>query len=166
MFDAQRFRSRLALRGISQSELARRVGVSQASIYRLASGDAYGSKHLHRIARELGTTPAYLTGETDDPDAGAPPPAAPQPALNHVRMPVALPRENALARMFEGLLAVVDLSASPAELARELAQLLPTGLTQLRGPLTELAPGLPPRRAEVAEALASADRARRRLQRT
>jgi hypothetical protein len=27
--------------------------------------------HLHRIARELGTTPAYLTGETDDPSEGA-----------------------------------------------------------------------------------------------
>ncbi len=71
MFDADRFRDLLARRDISQSELARRVGISQASIYRLAAGDAYGSKHLHRIARELGTTPAYLTGETDDPASNA-----------------------------------------------------------------------------------------------
>jgi transcriptional regulator with XRE-family HTH domain len=63
----------MADRELSQSELARRVGVSQASIYRLVAGDAYGSKHIHRIARELGTTPAYLTGETDDPNADAPP---------------------------------------------------------------------------------------------
>lgn len=72
MFDAYRFRSLLTARGLSQSELARRVGVSQASIYRLAAGDAYGSKHLHKIARVLETSPGYLTGETDDPAGDAP----------------------------------------------------------------------------------------------
>lgn len=58
--------------GLSQAALARRVGVSQQAIARLASGEVQGSKHLHRIARELGTTPAYLTSETDDPLADAP----------------------------------------------------------------------------------------------
>ncbi len=58
---------------LSQSELARRIGVSQQAISRLSSGEVTGSRHLHRIARELGTTPAYLSGETDDPDANAPP---------------------------------------------------------------------------------------------
>lgn len=64
--------------GLSQAELARQVGVSQPSIARLKSGDQYGSRHLHIIARKLGTTPAFLTGETDDPDLGAvpSPPAA------------------------------------------------------------------------------------------
>lgn len=57
--------------GLSQPELARRVGVSQSMIGKLATGGAYGSKHLHRIARELGTTPEYLMGESDDP-VGAP----------------------------------------------------------------------------------------------
>ena len=62
-------------RHLSQSELARRVGVTQTTIRKLVSGAGYGSKHLHVIARELGTTPAYLNGETDDPleDAPAPP---------------------------------------------------------------------------------------------
>ncbi len=64
-------------RGLSQSELARRVGLSQSSIYNLVSGKAYGSAHLHRIARELGTTAAYLDGETDDASEGA----APSPTL-------------------------------------------------------------------------------------
>ncbi len=41
------------------------------------SGKAYGSAHLHRIARELGTTAAYLDGETDDASEGA----APSPTL-------------------------------------------------------------------------------------
>ena len=57
---------------ISQSELARRIGMSQPTINRLLKGQAYGTAHLHRIARILGTTPAYLTGETDDPTTEAP----------------------------------------------------------------------------------------------
>lgn len=72
MFDARRFKARLEEVGISQAELARRIGVSQQAISKLAAGGAYGSKHLHRIARELQTTPAYLTGETDDPTGDAP----------------------------------------------------------------------------------------------
>lgn len=59
--------------GISQSELARRVGITQASVNKLLSGTAYGSRHLHKIARELGTSPAYLNGETDDSATGAVP---------------------------------------------------------------------------------------------
>lgn len=58
---------------VSQSELARRIKVSQQAVSRLISGEVRGSKHLHLIARELGTTPAYLTGETDDPNEDAPP---------------------------------------------------------------------------------------------
>lgn len=57
---------------MSQSELARRIGISQAAVNKLASGSAYGSKHIHKIARELGTTPAYLMGETDDPTSDTP----------------------------------------------------------------------------------------------
>lgn len=73
-----RLRERIAARGTSQSALARSVGISQATIAKLVGGDAFGSKHLHLIARELRTTEAYLTGATDDPDVGAfiPPSAA------------------------------------------------------------------------------------------
>jgi phage repressor protein C with HTH and peptisase S24 domain len=56
---------------MSQSELARRVALGQTTINSLIRGDSRTSRHLHRIARELGTTPAYLTGETDDPVEGA-----------------------------------------------------------------------------------------------
>lgn len=60
---------------MDQSELARRVRISQPVISALINGHNRGSKHLHRIAQVLGTTPAYLDGETDDPseDAVAPP---------------------------------------------------------------------------------------------
>lgn len=62
----ERIEERLRAMKISQSELARRVGVSQPTINQLISGTAQGSKHLHRIAAELGTSPAYLLGESDD----------------------------------------------------------------------------------------------------
>src|SRR6185436_2328384 len=67
-----RIRERLELLGISQSELARRVKISQPTINALVNGDATGSKHLHRIAAELETSPAYLCGETDDSAPVAP----------------------------------------------------------------------------------------------
>lgn len=65
-----RLRTAIERKGISQAELARRVGISQPSINHLINKGAGGSAHLHKIARELDTTPAYLTGETDDPAGG------------------------------------------------------------------------------------------------
>ncbi|WP_411341190.1 S24 family peptidase [Sphingopyxis sp. J-6] len=49
--------------GISQSELARRVGVAQGTIAGLFTGRQRGSKYIYRIAAELGTSPQYLMGE-------------------------------------------------------------------------------------------------------
>lgn len=62
-----RIEERMKAIGMSQAELARRIGISQPSVYALLHRNKSGSRHLHRIAHELGTTPAYLTGETDDP---------------------------------------------------------------------------------------------------
>lgn len=53
--------------GLSQTQLAKQVGLSQATIGKLESGISSGSSHLHRIANALHTTAAYLAGETDDP---------------------------------------------------------------------------------------------------
>jgi phage repressor protein C with HTH and peptisase S24 domain len=77
VFRADRLTALMQDCGLSQSELGRRVGVSQATIWKLASEPSQGSKHLHKIAHELGTTAAYLMGETDDATAGAVP--APTP---------------------------------------------------------------------------------------
>lgn len=63
----ERIDERLQERGWSQGELARRIGVSQPTIWKLVSGNAQTSKHLREIARQLGTTEEYLLGETDDP---------------------------------------------------------------------------------------------------
>jgi transcriptional regulator with XRE-family HTH domain len=63
----RRIEERMKAIGMSQAELARRIGISQPSVYALLHRNKSGSRHLHRIAHELGTTPAYLSGETDDP---------------------------------------------------------------------------------------------------
>jgi len=65
-----RIRVRLETLGMSQAELARRVGIKQPSVNHLIKNGAQGSKHIHQIAQALQTTPAYLSGETDDPAAG------------------------------------------------------------------------------------------------
>ena len=58
--------------GISQAELARRVGVRQSTLNSLIRGDSRTSRSLLKIARELQTTAAFLTGETDDPAGEGP----------------------------------------------------------------------------------------------
>lgn len=58
--------------GVSQAELARRMGVTQGAVAKVANNNPNGSSFLHKLARELQTTSEYLTGEIDDPDAGAP----------------------------------------------------------------------------------------------
>jgi phage repressor protein C with HTH and peptisase S24 domain len=63
-----RILERLTLLKMSQADLARRVGITQPSINHLIKKGAGGSAHLHKIARELSTTPEYLTGEADSPD--------------------------------------------------------------------------------------------------
>ena len=137
----ERIAERRKAKGLSQGALAERAGLSQPTIGKLESGISSGSSFMHRIARELDTTPAYLAGETDNPalDAPSPPPVVAQ----QVMMPVSLPSENALAGMFEGLLLTLH-ELQPItgwqldELGRELAQLLPTGLSRLQGRLIEL----------------------------
>ena len=69
--DSVRLKERMRSLDMGQSELARRVGVSQPTIYKLLNGGSRGSTHLHEIARVLETTPAYLTNQTDDPREGA-----------------------------------------------------------------------------------------------
>ena len=78
MIVGERVKERMEAAGLSQAELARRVGMAQPSIFQLINRGKKGSTKLHLIARELQTTPAYLSGETDDPQGDAPP----QPTLD------------------------------------------------------------------------------------
>lgn len=119
------------------------MGVSQATIYKLLVGESFGTRHLHKIARELLTTPAYLAGETDNPEEGAP--AAPE--LKHEERELvecarsmSAPNRAALMQLARALpkdeLPAVD--ASPGEVSlppeRALAEMfeaLLTGIDQL-----------------------------------
>ena len=62
-----RIQRRLDEIGISQAELARRVGIRQSTLNSLIKGDSRTSRSLLKIARELRTTPSFLIGESDDP---------------------------------------------------------------------------------------------------
>lgn len=60
-------------RDFSQSRLARAVGVTQQTIGKLVRGETNNSVHIHKIAKQLGTTVEYLTGESDNRGEGAMP---------------------------------------------------------------------------------------------
>lgn len=55
-------------RRLSQSALARLIGISQPSVGRLISGDTRETGKILELARALRTSPEYLVGEVDDPD--------------------------------------------------------------------------------------------------
>jgi transcriptional regulator with XRE-family HTH domain len=123
---------RMELLGISQSALARRLGVSQATVSRWRKGE-HGAKGAHQLARVLQTTVEYLTGEIDDPDENAPLPPPPLPPAPHlISMQVVFPPVTALEDMFGGMLDAIGDSVSRDELARQLAQLLPRSLSRLK----------------------------------
>ena len=174
-----RIKERLKAKDMSQAELARRVGVRQSTINELVRGESQSSKHLHQIARHLGTTPEYLSGETDDPENTALaigleelaqryplPPVETAPEIQLVTLQVALPSEAALTRMFEGLLRPLDRDIPAAELARILARRLPTGLAQLQGLRGEPGKGASPEADEAPQAPARSGRGSRPAPRT
>lgn len=71
MIVGARIKERLKHVKMSQSELARRVGLDQSTISGLVNGDQQSTTKLPQIARELQTTTAYLSAETDDPQGEA-----------------------------------------------------------------------------------------------
>jgi transcriptional regulator with XRE-family HTH domain len=66
----ERIKERLEAAGLSQAELARRVGVTQPAITHLIKRGTGGSSYIYQIARELGTTPEYLLGKTTEVSGG------------------------------------------------------------------------------------------------
>lgn len=130
---SERITERRKARGLSQAALAKQVGVTQPTIGKLEAGISAQSTYIHKIARALGTTSEYLTGEVDDPGADAPPPSI-KPNVQIATMQVLLPDIRALERMFLGVLKASD-GLSQEALAHELALLLPKGLGLVRGPL-------------------------------
>lgn len=65
MILGERIKERLAQLGMSQSELARRVGITQKSMNYLCNQAKSRSAHTHSIASELEVSIEWLTGQTD-----------------------------------------------------------------------------------------------------
>ncbi len=68
----ERLVERIRVSGLSYTAIARQLGVQQPTITRLAKGEQRSTARIDQLARIVGTTPAYLTGEVDDPDLNAP----------------------------------------------------------------------------------------------
>lgn len=64
---ATRLLERLLAANMGQSELARRVGMKPQGVQSITAGKVVRPKLLREIAWTLGTSEAYLLGETDDP---------------------------------------------------------------------------------------------------
>lgn len=67
----ERMAARMKELDITQSALARMVGVSQPTVSAIFHGGTQRSKYLRSIAIALETTEAWLLGETEDPNLGA-----------------------------------------------------------------------------------------------
>lgn len=94
------------------------MGVAQPTIFKLIHSSKKGSAHLHKIARVLGTTPAYLSGEVDDPEHEAPPPPLLTPAearLVDIHRGLNAPSRAALMHVGETMLLGVQV-ATPSEI--------------------------------------------------
>lgn len=68
----ERLVERIRTSGLSYTAIARQLGVQQPTITRLAKGEQRSTARIDQLARIVGTTPAYLTGEVDDPTLNAP----------------------------------------------------------------------------------------------
>jgi len=63
---AERVGTEMRALGLSQVELARRVGCSGATMSKILQGETQQSRFLPAIARVLGVSVAYLVGETKE----------------------------------------------------------------------------------------------------
>lgn len=68
----ERIEQRRRVLGLSQAAVARGSGVPQQTLNGIVRRNPRSSPHLLALAQFLRTTPAYLTGRTDDPLADVP----------------------------------------------------------------------------------------------
>ncbi|MEP9401883.1 helix-turn-helix domain-containing protein [Sphingomonas silueang] len=65
----ERLAARIDELGLTQAQVARSIGLQPPSINRLVRGKHAQTRHIFGLARAVRTSPEYLTGMTDDPDA-------------------------------------------------------------------------------------------------
>lgn len=64
----ERLRDLMEARGLGQSELGRRLGITQGGVYSMLVGKSKRPTNLKELAEALSTSQEYLLGVTDDPD--------------------------------------------------------------------------------------------------
>lgn len=64
----RRFKERLKTLGVSQEDLASRVGMSQSGLQQFITGKSFFTKFLHKISKELARSPDWCLALEDQPD--------------------------------------------------------------------------------------------------
>lgn len=67
----ERLDERIHASKMGYTAVARELGVQQPTISRLVKGEQRSTARIDRLAKIIKTTPAYLTGEIDDPHMDA-----------------------------------------------------------------------------------------------
>jgi transcriptional regulator with XRE-family HTH domain len=138
-------------RGWSQHDLAGESGVSQPTINRIERGVNPGESQTkqRQLARALGTSEAYLRGETDDPSPDLPPPPVDVPPEVSRTLELALVRMMNTDRYaledFDAARAAVRAYASTANAAPDATVLLREWLDAARALRLANEPADPPR---------------------
>jgi transcriptional regulator with XRE-family HTH domain len=102
---AERIRERLSVVEMTQADLGRRAGIPQSTLNSILQRDTRSTPHLIKLAAALRTTPAYLLGETDDPESEIGDAAISFEERELVKLTRKLPREDfdALAHLVRSL---------------------------------------------------------------
>ena len=110
MTTGERIKQRRKSFGISAEALASYLGISPASVYRYEKGEIEKcpSDFLIPIAEYLHTTPSYLIGLTDDPEAHFP-----SPLNNDPLTPAELSLLSAYRHAPQEIRTIVDTALAP-----------------------------------------------------
>lgn len=86
---SQQLKKIMKTRGISQAELCERTGIPKSAMSQYISGSFKPKQErTYLLAKALNTTPEYLMGLTEDPQASASYPTNATPAITSQRSPV------------------------------------------------------------------------------
>ncbi|MDR6128063.1 S24 family peptidase [Sphingomonas sp. SORGH_AS_0438] len=135
MINAERLAERMKAKGVSQTQLARTVGISQQAIGKLISGGSSTSRFLPQIARELTTTVDYLVGIVDDPTEQAVRPGNDDDVIERFDLVSIdeIDQEFGLGGAFTGAHVAVRMQYFPRAWVESITSSPPSMLTMARG---------------------------------
>jgi transcriptional regulator with XRE-family HTH domain len=128
---AENIRNLRLATGLNQTLFAEKLGVTQASVARWERGAEPKSEPLKALSDLAGVSVHEFTSTLIKPTAAGPArPLAPAQAGAAIYLPVILPSEASLTKMFEVLLEIVGRDPDRGAAAQRLAQLLPDALAR------------------------------------